>query len=87
MPSLPSSSNISVCTVAFDRTFDRIYETEIPSDFVHVHVVGSCNGLLPDTCLRQLMCVTLGFAYQSENDDYKVVRISSSNLYGHEIEV
>ena len=45
MPSLPSSSNISVCTVAYDRTFDRIYETEIPSDFVHVHVVGSCNGL------------------------------------------
>ena len=96
MPSLPSSSNISVCTVAFDRTFDRIYETEIPSDFVHVHVVGSCNGLLylaefsssnviylwnpsvrkfkkfPDTCLRQLMCATLGFAYHSENNDYRL---------------
>ena len=73
--------------VAFDSTFDRIYETEIPSDFVHVHIVGSCNGLLPDTCLRKLMCVTLGFAYHSENDDYKVVRISSFPLCLHEIEV
>ncbi|KAL4599541.1 hypothetical protein ACB092_11G133800 [Castanea dentata] len=42
---------------------------------------------LPDTCLGQLRCVKLGFAYHSENNDYKVVRISLSPLYEHEIEV
>ncbi|KAL4599514.1 hypothetical protein ACB092_11G132800 [Castanea dentata] len=89
-----------VCTVAFDRTFDRISEVRIPFDFDFecAQIVGSCNGLLclaasdnaiylwnpsikkfkrlPDTCLRSKMPAILGFAYHSENDDYKVVRIS-----------
>ncbi|XP_050281159.1 F-box/kelch-repeat protein At3g06240-like [Quercus robur] len=42
---------------------------------------------LPDTCLGQLRCVKLRFDYHSENNDYKVVRISLSPLSGHEIEV
>ena len=42
---------------------------------------------LPDTCLGRLESVRLGFAYHSENDDYKVVRISSFPLCLHEIEV
>jgi len=32
---------------------------------------------LPDTCLGKLTNVKLGFAYHYENNDYKVVRISS----------
>ncbi|XP_030936239.1 F-box protein At4g22390-like [Quercus lobata] len=31
---------------------------------------------LPDTCLTQLRTVRLGFGYDSQNNDYKVVRIS-----------
>ena len=31
---------------------------------------------LPDTCLPQLPTVALGFGYDSQNNDYKVVRIS-----------
>ena len=31
---------------------------------------------LPDSCLGYLGVVTLGFAYHSENNDYKVVRVS-----------
>ncbi|KAF3958253.1 hypothetical protein CMV_016820 [Castanea mollissima] len=112
MPWDTNSSNRAVCTVAFDRTFDRIAEVEIPFDFTtgRAQIVGSCNGLLcladigklttskifiylwnpsikkfkrlPDSCLGQLglvqlSCVTLGFAYHPENNDYKVVRISS----------
>ncbi|KAL4599908.1 hypothetical protein ACB092_11G160800 [Castanea dentata] len=101
-----NSSNRPVCTVAFDRTFDRISEVEIPFDFPSgsAHIVGSCNGLLcladignlnisdnviylwnpsirkfkklPDSCLGRLGFVKYGFAYHSENNDYKVVRIS-----------
>ena len=33
---------------------------------------------LPNTCLGKLSDVKLGFAYHSENNDYKVVRISCS---------
>ena len=101
----------SVCTVASDRTFDRISEVRIPFDFDFkcAQIVGSCNGLLclanldnviylwnpsirkfkrlPDTCLRKLKSVRLGFAYDSENDDYKVVRISSVPFFAREIEV
>ena len=32
---------------------------------------------LPDTCLSQYDSVATGFAYQCENNDYKVVKISS----------
>ncbi|KAL0008057.1 hypothetical protein SO802_009559 [Lithocarpus litseifolius] len=42
---------------------------------------------LPDTYLRKLKSVRLGFAYHSENDDYEVVRISSFTTLIHEIEV
>ena len=46
---------------------------------------------LPNTCLGQLRFATLGFAYHSENNDYKVVRISrspfSAPVSSHEIEV
>ncbi|XP_023918879.1 putative F-box protein At5g42430 [Quercus suber] len=42
---------------------------------------------LPRTCLGKLENVTLGFAYHSENNDYKVVRISSTPLSTKEIEV
>ena len=42
---------------------------------------------LPNTCLEKLEYVKLGFAYHSENDDYKVVRISCSSLHIREIEV
>ncbi|XP_030958568.1 F-box protein CPR1-like [Quercus lobata] len=31
---------------------------------------------LPDSCLGNLGVVTLGFAYHSENNDYKVLRVS-----------
>nr|XP_023926029.1 F-box protein CPR1-like [Quercus suber] len=102
-----NSSNRPVCTVAFDRTFDRISEVEIPFDFPSgcALIVGSCNGLLclaanrgrnisdyviylwnpsirkfkrlPDSCLGKLGFVKLGFAYHSENNDCKVLRISS----------
>ena len=46
-PSSPSS-NRPVCTVALDRTFDRISEFVVPFDFPfkHAGIVGSCNGLL-----------------------------------------
>ena len=107
MPWDTNSSNRVVCTVAFDRTFDRISEVEIPFDLTpgRAQIVGSCNGLLcladigklsiskdfiylrnpsikkfkrlPDSCLGQLDFVTLGFAYHPENNDYKVLRISS----------
>ncbi|XP_030935088.1 F-box/kelch-repeat protein At3g23880-like [Quercus lobata] len=33
---------------------------------------------LPDTCLTQLFNVSLGFGFDSQNNDYKVVRISES---------
>ncbi|XP_030964101.1 F-box/kelch-repeat protein At3g23880-like [Quercus lobata] len=36
---------------------------------------------LPHTCLRQLRFVKLGFAYHSQNNDYKVVRISFSSFF------
>ena len=41
-----SSSNRPVCTVALDRTFDRIFEIEIPFDLPSgfSKIVGSCNG-------------------------------------------
>nr|XP_023926066.1 F-box protein At3g07870-like [Quercus suber] len=43
---------------------------------------------LPKPCLGQLDSVTLGFAYHSENNDYKVVRISiSHSVPPSEIEV
>ena len=91
---------------AFGRTFDRIFEFEIPIDIKGVQMVGLCNGLfcladstnhiyllnpsirkfknLPVSCLENLHFATLGFAYHSENNDYKVVRISSFSM---EIEV
>ena len=78
---------------AFDRTFDRISEFEIPIDIKGVQMVGSSNGLfcladsinhiyllnpssrkfknLPVSCLENLHFATLGFAYHSENNDYK----------------
>ncbi|KAF3959519.1 hypothetical protein CMV_015679 [Castanea mollissima] len=121
MPSWEASHPLSssphpdtpVCTVAFDRTFDRISEVRIPFDFDFkgAQIVGSCNGLLclatldnviylwnpsirkfkrlPDTCLGKLKSVSvrLGFAYRSENDDYKVVRISTFTTLIHEVEV
>ena len=34
---------------------------------------------LPRTCLKNLNYATLGFAYHSQNNDYKVVRISSTS--------
>ena len=38
----------SVCTVAFDRTFDMISQVRVPFDFDfnRAQIVGSCNGLL-----------------------------------------
>ena len=50
MGSNPSSSSSTrpVCTVALDRTLDRVSEFEIPSDS-HPwfdRLLGSCNGLL-----------------------------------------
>ena len=42
---------------------------------------------LPHTCVGDLDDVTLGFAYYSENNDYKVVRISNTPLSAPEIEV
>ncbi|XP_065618606.1 uncharacterized protein LOC136062877 [Quercus suber] len=56
-----------VCIVFFDRTFDRISEVGIPFHFPSgiVEIVG------------KLTNVKLGFAYHYENNDYKVVRISS----------
>ena len=42
---------------------------------------------LPRTCLVKLENVTLGFAYHSENNDYKVVRISSTPSSTKELEV
>ncbi|XP_030967185.1 F-box protein CPR1-like [Quercus lobata] len=107
MPWHTNSSNRAVCTVAFDRTFDRISEIEVPFNFPFksIRIVGSCNGLLciactwgrnisdyvillwnpsirkfkrsPDSCFGKLGIVTLGFAYHSENNAYKVLRISS----------
>ncbi|KAM4071905.1 hypothetical protein ACJW30_11G093700 [Castanea mollissima] len=108
-----SNTSIPVCTVAFDRTFDKISDVRIPLDVNFNQIVGSCNGLLcvansdnvvylwnpsirkfkrlPDTLLVRLVNVTLGFAYHPENNDYKVVRISSTPFGApvsyHEIEV
>ncbi|XP_065636273.1 F-box/kelch-repeat protein At3g06240-like [Quercus suber] len=42
---------------------------------------------LPHPCLSKPSFALLGFAYHSQNNDYKVVRISSSLLSLHEIEV
>ncbi|XP_050281115.1 putative F-box protein At3g16210 [Quercus robur] len=65
-------SDTLVCTVALGRTFDRISEVRIPFDF--------------DSEFAQIVdSFQLGFAYHSENDDYKVVRISHSQLRIHEI--
>ncbi|KAF3967775.1 hypothetical protein CMV_008260 [Castanea mollissima] len=79
MGSNPSSrsSNRPVCTVALDRSFDRISEFVVPFDFPfeHAGIVGQLNN------------VNIGFAYHSENNDYKVVRISYSPLSILEIEV
>ncbi|XP_023926063.1 F-box/kelch-repeat protein At3g23880-like [Quercus suber] len=108
MPWDANSSNRVVCTVALDRTFDRISEIEVPFNFPFgsIKIVGSCNGLLclaggiggfpttdkviylwnpsirkfkrlPDSCLGKLDFVKFGFAYHSENNDYKVLRILS----------
>ncbi|XP_065630169.1 F-box/kelch-repeat protein At3g23880-like [Quercus suber] len=111
--STSSNTSIPVCTVAFDRTFDKISDVRIPFGVIFNQIVGSCNGLLcvansgnviylwnpsirkfkrlPDTLLGQLANVTLGFAYHPENNDYKVVRISSTPFGApvsyHEIEV
>ena len=107
-----------ICTVTFDRTFDRIFDIGTSFDFPsgRAKIVGSYNGLLcladiestttssnvlylwnpsvrkfkrlPKSCLGQLDSVTLGFAYHSENNDYKVVRISiSHSVLPSEIEV
>nr|XP_023884192.1 F-box protein At3g08750-like [Quercus suber] len=99
------SSDRQVCTVALDRTFDRISEVQIPIDISlnSVRMVSSCNGLLcftkhgsrkaiffcnpsirkfktlPVPCLGHLKYVSLGLAYHYENNNYKVVRISSSS--------
>ncbi|XP_050253476.1 F-box/kelch-repeat protein At3g23880-like isoform X3 [Quercus robur] len=108
-PYHPSSrSNLQVCTLAFDRTFETISEFRIPFNFPSGYpgLVGSCNGILcftdfitsnpkdvylwnpsirkfkrlPNTCLTQLSNVALGFGYDSQNNDYKVVRISLSTV-------
>ena len=42
---------------------------------------------LPDSCLGNFRSAKLGFAYHSENNDYKVVKISSTPLSIHGIEV
>ena len=42
---------------------------------------------LPHPCLSRPSFALFGFAYHSQNNDYKVVRISSSPLSLHEIEV
>ncbi|KAK9994103.1 hypothetical protein SO802_023806 [Lithocarpus litseifolius] len=104
----PSRSNLQVCTLAFDRTFETISESRIPFTFQsgYPHLVGSCNGILcftdfitskskdvylwnpsirkfkrlPDTCLTQLRTLVLGFGYDSQNNDYKVVRISQTRV-------
>ncbi|XP_075643146.1 F-box/kelch-repeat protein At3g06240-like [Castanea sativa] len=50
MPSVTANIGFQrpVCTVALDRTFDRISELGIPFDFhyIYTQIVGSCNGLL-----------------------------------------
>ena len=48
MPVPLPCTNRSVYTVAFDRTFDKVSEFQIPKDisFNGVQIVGSCNGLL-----------------------------------------
>ena len=104
--SISSRSNLQVCTLALDRTFETISEFRIPFTFQsgYPRLVGSCNGILcftdcvtskskdvylwnpsirkfkrlPDTCLTQLQTLVLGFGYDSQNNDYKVVRISLS---------
>ena len=50
MPSVTNNIGFQrpVCTVALDRTFDKISELGIPFDFhyIYTQIVGSCNGLL-----------------------------------------
>nr|XP_023881387.1 F-box/kelch-repeat protein At3g06240-like [Quercus suber] len=102
MPLNLRSTNRSICTVALDRIFYTISEARIPFVFSSnfAQIVGSCNGLLciadygnvrdiylPHPCLSKPSFALLGFAYHSQNNDYKVVRISSSPLSLHEIEV
>nr|XP_023926064.1 F-box/kelch-repeat protein At3g06240-like [Quercus suber] len=92
MPWDTNSSNRVVCTVALDRTFDRISEIEVPFDLpsgctcgldISDYVIYLWNPSirkfkkLPDSCLRKLDFVIVGFAYHSEKNDYKVLRISS----------
>nr|XP_023926060.1 putative F-box/LRR-repeat/kelch-repeat protein At1g11620 [Quercus suber] len=71
------SSNRRVCTVALDRTFDRISEIDVPFDFPFGSVQIKIQEVA-DSRLGRLGChwFRLGFAYDSENNDYKVVRIS-----------
>ena len=113
MPRRLNRLNRQVCTVAFDHTFDAIYEIKVPFDFCYsnTRIVGSCNGLLclsgygPDSdtviylwnpSIRKYKKLpdrgvphsqTFGFAYHSENNDYKVVRISRTGLTVDDIEV
>nr|XP_023927664.1 putative F-box protein At1g70960 [Quercus suber] len=75
-----STSNRPICTVALDRTFDRIFEIEIPFDLPSgLSKIWNPSARkfkrLPDSCLGNLGVVTLGFAYHSENNDYKVLRV------------
>ena len=116
--SISSRSNLQVCTLALDRTFETISEFRIPFTFQsgYPRLVGSCNGILcftdcvtskskdvylwnpsirkfkrlPDTCLTQLRTLVLGFGYDSQNNDYKVVRISQTrvkDVLAREVEV
>ena len=99
-----SSSNRPVCTIAFERTFERVSGFGIPSDFPfwRVHIVGFCNGLLCFTNYgnekgtffspkvarnSDNFSCSLGFAYDSEINDYKVVKISTSFLPLDAVEV
>ncbi|KAL0008037.1 hypothetical protein SO802_009539 [Lithocarpus litseifolius] len=66
------------------------YKYSCPYPSINIYLWNPCIRKfkkLPDTCLGQLRCVKLGFAYHSENNDYEVVRISLSPLSEHEIEV
>ena len=81
MPWDTNSSNRVVCTVAFDRTFDRISEVEIPFDLTpgRAQIVGSCNGLL---CLADIgkLSISKDFIYLWNPSIKKFKRLPDSCL-------
>ncbi|KAK4572161.1 hypothetical protein RGQ29_030542 [Quercus rubra] len=68
-PSLRRPHN-QICTAASDRTSFKFKDVYLWNPSIRKFK------RLPDTCLTQLRPVRLGFGYDSQNNDYKVVRIS-----------